>query len=113
MTCILVPYHLDEHLPDLDVPYEPDRKVTADLPDGSPWQRLAALYGNAADVVAEDARAGGRPVVMSGDCTTSLATVAGLQRAGVDPPRQNREPRPGLTTGTRGNRSRESGPLSE
>jgi arginase len=85
MAHILVPYHLDEHLPSLDVPYEPDRTVTADLPDGSPWQRMAALYGDVADVVAEDARAGRRPVVMSGDCTTSLATVAGLQRAGVDP----------------------------
>jgi arginase len=85
MARIVVPYHLDEHLPSLDVPYEPDRSVTADLPDGSPWQRMAALYGDVADVVAEDVRAGGRPVVMSGDCTTSLATVAGLQRAGVDP----------------------------
>lgn len=85
MAHILVPYHLDEHLPSLDVPYEPDRTVTAELPDGSPWQRMAALYGDVADFVADDARAGGRPVVMSGDCTTSLATVAGLQRAGVDP----------------------------
>jgi arginase len=85
MSRILVSYHLDEHLPRLDVPYEPDRTVTADLPDGSPWQRMAALYGSAADVVADDVRGGRRPVVMSGDCTTSLATVAGLQRAGVDP----------------------------
>src|SRR5918996_241848 len=85
MARIFVPYHLDEHLPSLDVPYEPDRTVTADLPVGSPWQRMAALYGNVADVVADDVRGGGRPVVMSGDCTTSLATVAGLQRAGVDP----------------------------
>jgi arginase len=46
---------------------------------------MAALNGDVADVVAEDARAGQRPVVMSGDCTTSLGTVAGLQRAGVDP----------------------------
>jgi arginase len=85
MSRILVPYHLDEHLPQLDVPYEPDRTITADLPDGSPWLRMAALYGSAADVVADDTRGGGRPVVMSGDCTTSLATVAGLQRAGIDP----------------------------
>jgi hypothetical protein len=92
MTCILVPYHLDEHLPDLDVPYEPDRRVTADLPDGSPWQRLAALYGNAADVVAEDARAGGRPVVMSGDRTTPWRPWPARNEP-ADPPRQNREPR--------------------
>jgi arginase len=85
MALILVPFHLDEHLPSLDVPYEPDRTITAHLPDGSPWQRMAALYGNVADVVAEDVWGGDRPIVMSGDCTTSLATVAGLQRAGVDP----------------------------
>lgn len=86
MTRILVPYHLDEHRPSLDVPYDPDRTITADLPDeGSPWQRMATLYNDVADVVADDVRAGGRPVVMSGDCTTSLATVTGLQRAGGDP----------------------------
>lgn len=82
---ILLPYHLDEHLPSLDVPYVPDRTITADLPVGSPWQRMATLYQTAADVVADAVRAGRRPVVMSGDCTTSLATVAGLQRAGIDP----------------------------
>ena len=85
MSRILVPYHLDEHLPELDVPHEPDRTITGNLPDGSPWERMAALYGNVANAVAEDVRGGGRPVVMSGDCTTSLATVAGLQHAGVEP----------------------------
>jgi hypothetical protein len=35
MTTILVPYHLDEHLPELDVPLVPDQVITADpLPDG-------------------------------------------------------------------------------
>lgn len=82
---LLLPYHLDEHLPSLDVPYVPDRTITADLPVGSPWQRMAELYQTAAEVVADAVGAGSRPVVMSGDCTTSLATVAGLQRAGVDP----------------------------
>lgn len=85
MTRILVPYHLDDHLPDLDVPYGPDHTVTMELPDGSPWQRMAALYERVAEVVADDTRVGGRPIVMSGDCTTSLGTVAGLQRAGIDP----------------------------
>ncbi len=85
MAFILNPYHLDDHLPSLDVPYQPDTTVTVDLPDGSPWQRMAALYESVADAVATDVRAGGRPVVMSGDCTTSLGTVAGLQRAGIDP----------------------------
>jgi arginase len=48
------------------------------------WERLGTLYSNVAAQVAATAAAGGSPVVMSGDCTTSLGTMAGLQRAGVD-----------------------------
>ena len=85
MTRILVPYHLTEHLPDLDVPAAADRTVTADLPPGDPWSAMGALYAEVAAAVAETVQAGERPTVISGDCTTSLGTVAGLQRAGVDP----------------------------
>lgn len=85
MADILVPYHLDEHLPDLDVPLRPDTVVTAELPNGDPWQRMAHLYKLVAAAVSHDVRDGHRPVVLSGDCTTSLATVAGLQRARLDP----------------------------
>lgn len=85
MTTILVPYHLDEHLPGLDTPAEPTRTITLPLPDGDLWQRISALYDPVADAVAESVRHGERPTVMSGDCTTSFATVAGLQRAGADP----------------------------
>jgi arginase len=46
---------------------------------------MAHLYEKAADVIASEIQAGRRPTVQSGDCTTSYATVAGLQRAGVDP----------------------------
>jgi arginase len=85
MTRILVPYHLDEHLAGLDPALEPDVTVTADLPDGDKWCRMAHLYQKVAAVVAEEARLGKRPVIISGDCTTSLGTVAGLQRAGIEP----------------------------
>ena len=41
MTIIAVPYHLDEYLPDLDLPLEPDQVVTAQFPRpvtrGSGW----------------------------------------------------------------------------
>ena len=85
MNIVLVPYHLDDYLPDLDVPLEPGGVVvSANLPDGDAWARLAALYGAVADVVADSAGHGGCPVVISGDCTTALGTVAGLQRAGAD-----------------------------
>jgi hypothetical protein len=44
MTAIAVPYHLDEYLPDLDLPLEPDEVVTVQFPPGdwpcsmTPWQ---------------------------------------------------------------------------
>jgi len=79
-----------EYLPDLDLPLEPARAesaqtITAELPPGDPWARLAPLYRRVADAVARAAGGGTRPVVVSGDCTTSLGIVAGLQRAGLDP----------------------------
>lgn len=81
MTRILVPYHLDEHLPALDVPIGPGRTVTAELPDAGVWSRLATLFEAVAAAVSDTPR----PLVLSGDCMTSLGTVAGLQRAGLDP----------------------------
>lgn len=50
-----------------------------------PGHRLAALYRHVAGAVAGSVRQGRRPVVVSGDCTTALGTVAGLQHAGIDP----------------------------
>ena len=85
MTVIAVPYHLDEYLPDLDLPLEPDETVTAQFPPGDPWERMAVLYDAVAGAVAADAGFGGCPVVMSGDCNTSAGIMAGLQRAGADP----------------------------
>jgi arginase len=81
-TVIGVPYHLDGYLPDLDVPLRTGRTVTAEFTSDDVWDRLAALYGAVADAVAAAASRGERPVVLSGDCTTALGTVAGLQRAG-------------------------------
>jgi arginase len=82
---LLLPYHLDERLPDLDVPLE--GAVTVGTPpagDGI-WDRLGGLYAQVAAAVAEDVRRGRIPVVASGDCTTALGVVAGLQHAGTDP----------------------------
>jgi arginase len=81
MTGIVVPYHLDEYLPDLDAPIGADKAVSLKLPEGGAWERMAALYDRVAEVVAEAIGGGARPVVASGDCTTALGTVAGLQRA--------------------------------
>jgi arginase len=85
VTVLRVPYHLDEYLPDLDLPLESTQTITAELPEGDTWTRLAVLYRQVADAVARAAGDGIRPVVLSGDCTTSLGVVAGLQHAGLDP----------------------------
>lgn len=81
MTVISVPFHLDEALPGFVPPVEPDLVICPDLPPGTAWERMAVLYGAVAEAVA----AARMPVVVSGDCTTSLGVVAGLQRGGVDP----------------------------
>ena len=85
MTVIAVPYHLDEYLPDLDLPLEPAAVITAGLPAGDAWERMTVLQSAVADAVAGDVASGVRPVVLSGDCNTSAGVMAGLQRAGVDP----------------------------
>lgn len=81
MTRILVPYHLDEHRPGLDVPYPADVTVTRELDGDDLWGRVVPLYGEVAEAVAADVRAGKVPLVMSGDCMVSQAVVAGVQRA--------------------------------
>lgn len=85
MSVIGVPFHLDEHLPGLELPLPPDVTVAPELGPGAPWERMAVLYADVADAVAADVAAGRVPVVQSGDCTTSLGVVAGLQRAGIEP----------------------------
>jgi arginase len=82
---LLLPYHLDEYLADLDIPFE-DAVTVGSPPVGEGvWDRLAGLYEQVAAAVAEDVRNGRVPVVASGDCTTAWGVVAGLQHAGVDP----------------------------
>lgn len=80
-----VPYHIDEYLPDLDLPLPAGQVITAGLQAADVWSRLARLYDAVAGAVAATVRDGGCPVVVSGDCTTALGTMCGLQRASVDP----------------------------
>jgi arginase len=84
VLALAVPYHLDEHLPDLDLPLATADVIAADLAAGDPWTRMTVLYGQLADAVAGVVASGAAPIVQSGDCTTALGTVAGLQRAGRD-----------------------------
>jgi arginase family enzyme len=85
VSALSVPYHLDEHLPGLDLPLPADHVIKASLPDGSRWDRLAVLYRAVAGAVAAECALGRHPVVVSGDCATAMGTVAGMQAAGQDP----------------------------
>ncbi|BDE04807.1 hypothetical protein WPS_00830 [Vulcanimicrobium alpinum] len=80
MRSLLVPYHHPDPLPALARAYAADDAIV--VAKGAPGAMLAHLYRTAAERVA----ARDEPlVVLSGDCTTSLATVAGLQRRGIAP----------------------------
>lgn len=87
---IVVPYHQDERLPDGSIPLPESavvETVEATLPEGDIWPRLVSLFDIAADRVAARFGADGPavPVVVSGDCLVASATIAGAQRAGLDP----------------------------
>ncbi|GAA0569590.1 arginase family protein [Actinomadura livida] len=86
MTITLVPYHLDERLPDSSFPLPAAGfiPVTRELPEGDVWARLGALYELVSAEVADQVAGGTRPTVVSGDCLVSTAVLAGVQRAGVD-----------------------------
>jgi arginase len=85
MSVVSVPFHLDERLAAFEPPLRPDLVLAPELPDAGPWERMAVLYEQVAATVAMERRAGRVPIVLSGDCTTSLGVVAGLQRSGTDP----------------------------
>lgn len=80
MPVIHVPYHLDEHLTVL--PLRPDRVVDP-APAGGTEAVMTTLALAVAEAIEAEVAAGERPVVVSGDCSTALGIVAGLQRAGV------------------------------
>jgi arginase len=82
VTVIAVPYHLDEYLPDLDLVLRPDELITEELLGDGAWGRLGALYSAVAGAVSASSTNGAFPIVVSGDCCTSLGTIAGLQAAG-------------------------------
>lgn len=85
MTLYSLPYHLDERIEDFEVLLTPDITIDGPLEGETVWDRLAHLYRRTATQIAATSRRGQVPLIMSGDCTTSYATVAGLQQAGIDP----------------------------
>ena len=84
MPTLLVPHHLEEHLPALagELPSPPDLTVEGPAPLGDPWPWYSALHDRVASAVAA---ADGPVTVVSGDCVVAAGVLAGLQRAGHDP----------------------------
>jgi arginase len=73
---IVSPWHLDEHLPAFPVPAGAAATVVPPLPAGSRPARMRRLFEALADAIA----AADRPLLLSGDCTSALGAVTGLQR---------------------------------
>jgi arginase len=91
MATLLVPYHLDEYLPDLlgpGTPIESDVVLTGPLTGETAWARYADLHERVARSVRQllgpvHGTPKGRLTVVTGDCTVSLGTVLGLHRGGL------------------------------
>lgn len=73
---IVTPWHLDEHIPAFPVPAGATEPICPALPAGPVPARMSLLHQAVADAVARAAR----PLLLSGDCPTARAAVAGLQR---------------------------------
>jgi arginase len=73
---IVTPWHLDEHIAAFPIPAGQNETIHLDLPAGPPPGRMTLLYQAVADAVERAAR----PLLLSGDCSTALGAVAGLQR---------------------------------
>ncbi|GAA1939133.1 arginase family protein [Amycolatopsis minnesotensis] len=73
---IVTPWHLDEHIPAFPIPATAAQVSRPVLPSGPVSARMGLLHRAAVDAVTR----ADRPLVLSGDCPTSRAAVAGLQR---------------------------------
>jgi arginase len=82
---LVLPWHIFDSLVDgLNITLPDGAHVVDASPDddGEPWRRLARLYEPVAAAVAA---AETPQLVLSGDCVTPLAVIAGVQRRHVDP----------------------------
>ena len=72
---IVTPWHLDEDIPQFPIPATATA-VIPDLPAGTVPARMSLLHRAAFEAVTRASR----PLVLSGDCPTARAVVAGVQR---------------------------------
>lgn len=78
----VVPYYMASHRPGVAaLAREGWSVLSAEPPPATFMRRVAALHAPTARHVQETVEAGDRPVVIAGDCNSSLGVLAGLQRA--------------------------------
>jgi arginase len=78
---ITVPYHLDELIDPFPVAVPDGFVVKGPRPKSASWDAYTPLYTSVAQMVFGTENA----ILWTGDCSLTLAAVAGLQRRGIDP----------------------------
>jgi arginase len=84
----VVPYYMASHRAGVAALARPGWTLLESADTGAPatfMRRVAALHLPTARHVAEVVGAGDRPVIVAGDCVSSLGVLAGLQRAHLAP----------------------------
>lgn len=76
-----MPYHLDELIDPFPVAVADGFVVKGPRPKSASWDAYTPLYTSVAQMVFGTENA----IVWTGDCSLTLAAVAGLQRRGIDP----------------------------
>ncbi len=83
---VLSPFSLDEPFDAAERLARPEWIINKPALQGEQQlARISAVHRPLADIVADTARAGRRPVSLAGDCCAAIAVLAGLQRAKVNP----------------------------
>lgn len=83
---MVTPFFLERPVPQLADLAAPDWKINDPGFAGDGEQaRLASTHRPLAAFVADTLAAGERPVSVAGDCCSTIAVMAGLQRAGIEP----------------------------
>jgi arginase len=83
---ILTPFYLDQHSPQLEQLAQVSWMINRPpLPNDDAQTRMSVLHQALAELVEETITSGDRPVSIVGDCCATIGTMAGLQRAGLEP----------------------------
>lgn len=86
MKTILTPFFLDQHIEAIEHFDFPNASVNRPMLTADDTQgRMSETHAGIASAVAQTLADGDMPIAVSGDCCAAIGTLAGLQRAGVEP----------------------------